>query len=230
MAPYGVREACGMCVWHGAPLIRCRVRPTHPSPSLGRGLGEDATARPGSALASPSGGSFLYLSTDASPDHDLVDLARRQPGLIEFVPGEETVPRSVSLGLVAVGAAAPYFSDGRTRQALGPARDPRDECEKLDLWGACPRTAYDPYTAPDAAMTRRWVSSGGLDLCSRRSTTWGEGEPSWAAALAFEPKAGEHALLSQVWHWLPQVSQLHGRAPVFRARTFRWCWPQPRSS
>ena len=54
---------------------------------------------------------------------------------------------NVNTRLVAVGAAAPYFYRGRkgryaarlTRLALSARR------RKLDLWGRCPGTPYDPY-------------------------------------------------------------------------------------
>jgi micrococcal nuclease len=54
---------------------------------------------------------------------------------------------NINVHLVAVGAAAPYFYDGRrgryaarlTRLALRARR------RHLGLWGRCPRTPYDPY-------------------------------------------------------------------------------------
>ena len=54
---------------------------------------------------------------------------------------------NVNLRLVAVGAAAPWFYEGErgryfaTLQAL--AKQAR--AKRLGLWGACPRTVYDPY-------------------------------------------------------------------------------------
>jgi endonuclease YncB( thermonuclease family) len=54
---------------------------------------------------------------------------------------------NVNLRLVAVGAAAPYFYDGRrgiyaaTLERL--ARHAR--AARLGLWGSCPHTPYDPY-------------------------------------------------------------------------------------
>ena len=57
-------------------------------------------------------------------------------------------------GLVAVGAAAPYFFEGRKGRYASKlellAKSAKNK--KLGLWGACPRTQYDPYRAVD---TRR---------------------------------------------------------------------------
>lgn len=54
---------------------------------------------------------------------------------------------NVNLRLVAVGAAAPYFYEGRRGQYASRlerlAR--RAKAKGLGLWGACPRTVYDPY-------------------------------------------------------------------------------------
>ncbi len=53
----------------------------------------------------------------------------------------------VNLRLVAVGAAAPYFYDGRRGMYANRldqlAKHARTE--RLGLWGACPRTRLDPY-------------------------------------------------------------------------------------
>ena len=53
----------------------------------------------------------------------------------------------INLQLVAIGAAAPYFYDGRRGMYAGQleelARHARSE--RLGLWGACPRTQLDPY-------------------------------------------------------------------------------------
>ena len=53
----------------------------------------------------------------------------------------------VNIRLVATGVAAPYFYDhqrGRYASQLDRlARSAR--ARKLGLWGACPRTPYDPY-------------------------------------------------------------------------------------
>ena len=54
---------------------------------------------------------------------------------------------NVNIRLVAVGAAAPYFYDGRRGRyaRLLETLAKRAKARKLGLWGACPRTAYDPY-------------------------------------------------------------------------------------
>jgi endonuclease YncB( thermonuclease family) len=61
---------------------------------------------------------------------------------------------NVNIRLVAVGAAAPYFYLGRRGRFAGRleflAR--RARARHLGLWGACPRTPYDPYRG---VQTRR---------------------------------------------------------------------------
>jgi len=61
---------------------------------------------------------------------------------------------NVNLGLVAVGAAAPWFFEGRRGRYASElelfAKSAKEK--RLGLWGACPRTAYDPYSA---IQTRR---------------------------------------------------------------------------
>jgi micrococcal nuclease len=54
---------------------------------------------------------------------------------------------NVNLRLVGVGAAAPYFYRGRRgRYAAELERLAKSaKAKKLGLWGACPRTKYDPY-------------------------------------------------------------------------------------
>jgi endonuclease YncB( thermonuclease family) len=54
---------------------------------------------------------------------------------------------NVNIRLVAVGAAAPYFYDGRRGRyaRLLEVLAKRAKARKLGLWGACPRTIYDPY-------------------------------------------------------------------------------------
>jgi endonuclease YncB( thermonuclease family) len=54
---------------------------------------------------------------------------------------------NVNVRLVAVGAAAPYFYDGRRGRyaRLLEVLAKRARAKKLGLWGACPRTVYDPY-------------------------------------------------------------------------------------
>ncbi len=61
---------------------------------------------------------------------------------------------NVNLRLVALGAAAPYFyAGGRGRYANRlEALAKRARANRLGLWGACPRTPYDPYRGVD---TRR---------------------------------------------------------------------------
>lgn len=55
---------------------------------------------------------------------------------------------NVNLRLVAVGAAAPYFYNGRRGKYanLLERLASRARARKLGLWGACPRTRYDPYS------------------------------------------------------------------------------------
>jgi endonuclease YncB( thermonuclease family) len=54
---------------------------------------------------------------------------------------------NVNVRLVAVGAAAPYFYDGRRgRYAnLLEALAKQARSKKFGLWGACPHTRYNPY-------------------------------------------------------------------------------------
>ncbi|MEX2032462.1 MAG: thermonuclease family protein [Dehalococcoidia bacterium] len=54
---------------------------------------------------------------------------------------------NVNLRLVAIGAAAPYFYDGRRGRyaARLEALAKRARRLHLGLWGACRRTPYDPY-------------------------------------------------------------------------------------
>jgi micrococcal nuclease len=54
---------------------------------------------------------------------------------------------NVNVYLVEVGAAAPYFYDGRRGRyaALLNRLAQRARARHLGLWGACPRTPYDPY-------------------------------------------------------------------------------------
>ncbi len=53
----------------------------------------------------------------------------------------------VNLRLVAVGAAAPYFYDGRRGMYAGRLEQlaKHARAEHLGLWGACPGTRLDPY-------------------------------------------------------------------------------------
>jgi endonuclease YncB( thermonuclease family) len=61
---------------------------------------------------------------------------------------------NANLRLVAVGAAAPWFYEGRRGKYANrlEALAKRAKAEKLGLWGACPLTAYDPYRSVE---TRR---------------------------------------------------------------------------
>ena len=56
---------------------------------------------------------------------------------------------NVNIRLVAVGAAAPYFYHHRRGRfaATLDALARRARSERLGLWGACPRTPYDPYAS-----------------------------------------------------------------------------------
>ncbi len=85
----------------------------------------------------------------SEPATDRVDDFGR---LLRYVVRADGV--NVNIRLVALGAAAPYFYDGRRgRDAIrleGLAK--RARAKRLGLWGACPRTVYDPYSAVE---TRR---------------------------------------------------------------------------
>ena len=61
---------------------------------------------------------------------------------------------NVNVRLVAVGAAAPWFYDGEIGRYATTLRTlaKQARANSLGLWGACPRTAYDPY---NAVQTRR---------------------------------------------------------------------------
>jgi endonuclease YncB( thermonuclease family) len=54
---------------------------------------------------------------------------------------------NVNLRLVALGAAAPYFYEGRRGKYASrlEALAKRARAKRLGLWGACPGTVYDPY-------------------------------------------------------------------------------------
>jgi endonuclease YncB( thermonuclease family) len=54
---------------------------------------------------------------------------------------------NVNVRLVSIGAAAPYFYDGRRGRYAGllEALAKRARAKKLGLWGACPHTRYNPY-------------------------------------------------------------------------------------
>jgi micrococcal nuclease len=55
---------------------------------------------------------------------------------------------NINVRLVAVGAAAPYFYRGRRGRFadLLERLARRARARHLGLWGACPRTRYDPYS------------------------------------------------------------------------------------
>ena len=61
---------------------------------------------------------------------------------------------NVNLRLVAVGAAAPWFYEGRRGMYANrmEALAKTARAKKPGLWGACPRTRYDPY---EGIETRR---------------------------------------------------------------------------
>ena len=61
---------------------------------------------------------------------------------------------NVNLRFVAVGAAAPWFYNGERGRYFGTlqALAKRARARHLGLWGACPRTIYDPFNAVE---TRR---------------------------------------------------------------------------
>ncbi len=60
---------------------------------------------------------------------------------------------NISVHLVRLGAAAPYFYRGRrgkyANRLEALARQARTK--QLGLWRACPRTVYDPYHAVETA-------------------------------------------------------------------------------
>jgi micrococcal nuclease len=77
------------------------------------------------------------------PATDLVDQYGR---LLRYVIRERD-SLDVNIRLVALGAAAPYFYHHRRGRFAGTlerlARQAR--ARRVGLWGACPRTPYDPY-------------------------------------------------------------------------------------
>lgn len=56
---------------------------------------------------------------------------------------------NVNLRLVAVGAAAPWFYDGRRGRYAARLETlaKQARAKRLGLWRDCPRTVYDPYAA-----------------------------------------------------------------------------------
>lgn len=54
---------------------------------------------------------------------------------------------NVNVRLVAIGAGAPWFYEGRRGRYANRLETlaKRAKAKHLGLWGACPRTPYDPY-------------------------------------------------------------------------------------
>lgn len=54
---------------------------------------------------------------------------------------------NINIRLVAIGAAAPFFYEGRRGMYANrlEALTKRARVKHLGLWGVCPRTKYDPY-------------------------------------------------------------------------------------
>jgi endonuclease YncB( thermonuclease family) len=79
----------------------------------------------------------------AEPATDRVDQYGRLLRYVVRVNGAV----NVNIRLVAVGAAAPYFYNGRRGRYAGllEALAKRAKARKRGLWGACPHTRYDPY-------------------------------------------------------------------------------------
>jgi endonuclease YncB( thermonuclease family) len=63
--------------------------------------------------------------------------------------------RNVNIRLVRIGAAAPYFYDGRRGRyaTLLDRLARRARRLHLGLWGVCPRTTYDPYHGVATGIT-----------------------------------------------------------------------------
>jgi len=79
----------------------------------------------------------------AEPATDRVDQYGRLLRYVVRVSGAV----NVNIRLVAIGAAAPYFYQGRRGRYDGRLESlaKRAKARKLGLWGACPHTRYDPY-------------------------------------------------------------------------------------
>jgi micrococcal nuclease len=105
------------------------------APELGECWGDDAAAALG-RLAPP--GTELRLERD--PRFDDADRFGR---LLRYVHADG---RNLTLELVRIGAAAPYFYRGErgryARRLLAAAREARTE--RRGLWGACPGTRLLP--------------------------------------------------------------------------------------
>jgi endonuclease YncB( thermonuclease family) len=80
----------------------------------------------------------------AEPATDSVDDFGR---LLRYVVRLDGV--NVNLRLVAVGAAAPWFYEGRRGKYANQLERlaKRARARRLGLWRACPRTVYNPYAA-----------------------------------------------------------------------------------
>ncbi len=78
----------------------------------------------------------------SEPATDRVDDFGR---LLRYVVRTDGV--NVNVRLVALGAAAPYFYEGRRGKYANRLETlvKRARAKKLGLWRACPRTVYDPY-------------------------------------------------------------------------------------
>jgi endonuclease YncB( thermonuclease family) len=86
----------------------------------------------------------------AEPATDRVDQYGRLLRYVVRVDGA----LNVNIRLVADGAAAPYFYQGRRGRYAGRLEflAKRARAKRLGLWGACPHTPYDPYRG---VQTRR---------------------------------------------------------------------------
>jgi endonuclease YncB( thermonuclease family) len=88
-------------------------------------------------------GSRVRLAPDPATDR-VDDYGRLLRYVIRERPGADL---NVNVRLVALGAAAPYFYRGRRGRFadLLERLARRAQARHLGLWGACPRTRYDPY-------------------------------------------------------------------------------------
>ena len=108
-------------------------------------FGSECYGRQASAIAERLLPSGARVRLEMEPGTDSVDDFGRL--LRYIIRAKDGV--NVNLSLVAVGAAAPYFYEGRRGKhaerleilAKGAKR------KSLGLWKACPGTTYDPYRA-----------------------------------------------------------------------------------
>jgi endonuclease YncB( thermonuclease family) len=86
----------------------------------------------------------------AEPATDLVDGFGRLLRYVVRIRGGV----NVNIRLVTIGAAAPYFYQGRRGRYANrlESASKHAKAKKLGLWKACPRTPYNPY---DGIETRR---------------------------------------------------------------------------